>query len=98
MLFPDLVPPAKDEAPVEIQPEPAFEPEPEPEAEAQPDLGFARAVEPEPQAAAAPEIEAPAEPEAEDKPFSSSTPTLLSRMLFPSVRHAAQEAGEPEAE
>ena len=30
VLFPDLVPPAKDEAPVEVQPEPAFESEPEP--------------------------------------------------------------------
>ena len=105
VLFPELVPPAKDEAPVEVQPEPASEwdpePEPEPEqpeAEAQPDFGFARAAEPEPQAAAAPEIEAPAEPEAEEKPFTDSTPTLLSRMLFPSVRHAAQEAGEPEAD
>ena len=90
VLFPDLVPPAKDEAPVEVQPEPVFEPEPEPEAEAQPDLGFAPAVEPEPQDVAAPEVDTPEEPEAE-KPFSSSTPTLLSRMLFPSVRHAVQE-------
>ena len=102
VLFPELVPPAKDEAPVEVQPEPASEwdpeSEPEPEAEAQPDFGFARAAEPEPQAAAAPEIEAPAEPEAEEKPFTGSTPTLLSRMLFPSVRHATQEAGEPEAD
>ena len=97
VLFPDLVPPVKDESPVETQPEPAFEsePEPEPETEAQPDLGFARAVEPEPQAEAAQEIEMPADPEAEEKPFSGSTPTLLSRMLFPSVRHAAQETGEP---
>jgi hypothetical protein len=78
VLFPDLVPPAKSEAPVD-EPEPAFEPDPEPEAEALPDLGFASAVEPE------------LEPEAEEKPFSGSTPTLLSRMLFPSVRHAAQE-------
>jgi hypothetical protein len=104
VLFPELVPPATDEAPVEVPPEPASEsesesePEPEPEAEAQPDFGFARTAEPEPQAAAAPEIEAPAEPEAEEKPFSGSTPTLLSRMLFPSVRHAAQETGESEAD
>ena len=49
VLFPDLAPPVKDEAPVPVQPEPAFESEPEPEAEpeAQPDLGFASAVEPE---------------------------------------------------
>ena len=94
VLFPDLVPPAKDEAPVETQSEPAFEskPEHEPEAEAQPDLGFTRAVEPESHPEAASEIETPAGPEAEEKPFSGSTPTLLSRMLFPSVRHAAQEA------
>ncbi len=77
VLFPDLVPPGKSEAPVAVRPEPAFEPEPE--AEAQPDLGFAPALETDP------------EPEAEEKPFSGSTPTLLSRMLFPSVRHAVQE-------
>ena len=122
VLFPDLVPPARDEAPAELRPEPVPEPEPvselevelevEPEAEAQPepqpDLGFARALEPEfeiapapepepePQAEAAPELETPSEPELapepEEKPFAGSTPTLLSRMLFPSVRHAAQEA------
>ena len=97
VLFPDLVPPAKDEAPVETQPEPAFESEPEPEA--QPDLGFASAVEPEFEAEPAPEIETPPpDPEAEEKPFSGSTPTLLSRMLFPSVRHAAQESGEQVAD
>ena len=98
VLFPDLVPPVKDEAPVEIQPEPAFESEPEPEPEAQPDLGFASAVEPELEAEPAPEIETPADPEAAEKPFSGSTPTLLSRMLFPSVRHAAQESGEQVAD
>ena len=59
MLFPDLVPPAKDEAPVEIQPEPAVESEPKPEPEAQPDLGFASAVEPELEAEPASEIETP---------------------------------------
>jgi hypothetical protein len=96
VLFPDLVPPAKDEAPVEIQPEPGFEPEPEPEA--QPDLGFASAVEPELEAEPAPEIVTPTDPEAEEKPFSGSTPTLLSRMLFPSVRHAVQESGEQVAD
>jgi hypothetical protein len=93
VLFPDLVPPAENEAPAEIQPAPAVESEPEPEPEAQPDLGFASTVEPEPQAAAAPETDTPAEPEAE-KPFSGSTPTLLSRMLFPSVRHAVHDSGE----
>jgi len=98
VLFPELVPPAKDEAPVEIQPVPAFESEPEPEPEAQPDLGFASAVEPEVEAEPAPEIETSADPEAEEKPFSGSTPTLLSRMLFPSVRHAAQESGEQVAD
>ena len=98
VLFPDLVPPAKDEAPVEIQPVPAFESEPEPEPEAQPDLGFASAVEPELEAEPASEIETPADPETEEKPFSGSTPTLLSRMLFPSVRHAAQESGEQVAD
>jgi hypothetical protein len=96
VLFPDLVSPAKDEAPVETQSEPAFESElePEPEPEVQPDLGFAPALEAEP----APEIEPPADPEAEEKPFSGSTPTLLSRMLFPSVRHAVQESGEQAAD
>jgi MshEN domain len=98
VLFPDLVPPAKDEAPVEIQPVPAFESEPEPEPEAQPDLGFASAVEPELGVEPAPEIETSADPDAEEKPFSGSTPTLLSRMLFPSVRHAAQESGEQVAD
>ena len=100
VLFPELVPPANDAAPVEIQPEPAFqsEPESELEPEAEPDLGFASAVEPELEAEPAPEIETPADPEAEEKPFSGSTPTLLSRMLFPSVRHAAQESGEQVAD
>jgi hypothetical protein len=79
VLFPDLVPPAKDEAPA--QPERA--PETEAEADAEPDLGFAPAVEP--------ELEAD-DDDGEEKPFAGSTPTLLSRMLFPSVRHAAQEA------
>jgi MshEN domain len=94
VLFPDLVPPARNGGPVDVQSEPSFEPEPEtdaeavPEAEAEaqpestPDLGFAPALETEPEPGA----------EGEDKPFSGSTPTLLSRMLFPSVRHAAQEA------
>ena len=100
VLFPDLVLPAKDEAPVETQSEPAFESElePEPEPEVQPDLGFAPALEPELEAEPAPEIEPPADPEAEEKPFSGSTPTLLSRMLFPSVRHAVQESGEQAAD
>ena len=84
VLFPDLRPRAQEEAPHEPVP--------------QPDLGFAAAVEsevaPELQAEAAPELETPSEsePASEEKPFSGSTPTLLSRMLFPSVRHAAQEA------
>jgi hypothetical protein len=100
VLFPDLVPPAKDEAPVETQSEPAFESElePEPEPEVQPDLGFAPALEAELEAEPAPEIEPPTDPEAEEKPFSGSTPTLLSRMLFPSVRHAVQESGEQAAD
>src|SRR5262245_27572112 len=50
------------------------------ELEPEPDLGFASTIEADP------------EPDAEEKPFSGSTPTLISRMLFPSVRHAAQEA------
>ena len=90
VLFPNLQPRAQDEAPEAPAP--------------QPDLGFAHAVEPEvaaepqpePEAEAAPELEPPDEPEpaadADEKPFSGSTPTLLSRMLFPSVRHAANEA------
>jgi hypothetical protein len=95
VLFPDLAPPAQNEAPAEIQAEPAFEsePEPEPEPAAQPDLGFASTVDPEPQAAAV-EIDTPPAPVAEEKPFSGSTPTLLSRMLFPSVRHASQDTGD----
>ncbi len=95
---------AEPEPEAEIRPEPELEAEVEPEP--QPDLGFAPALEPEleitpapepePQAEAAPELETPSEPEPapepEEKPFAGSTPTLLSRMLFPSVRHAAQEA------
>ncbi len=89
VLFPNLQPRAHDEGPDAPAP--------------QPDLGFAPAVEPEvaaelqpePEAEAAPELEPPDEPEpaadAEEKPFAGSTPTLLSRMLFPSVRHAAHE-------
>src|SRR5262245_40698696 len=92
VLFPNLRPRAEHEG--------ADEPAP------QPDLGFAPALEPErapepepdpePAAEAAPELEAPEEREpaadGEEKPFAGSTPTLLSRMLFPSVRHAAHEA------
>jgi len=77
VLFPDLVPPAKDEAPAPH----------EPEGDAQPDLGFAPAVEH--------ELEADDEADGQEKPFAGSTPTLLSRMLFPSVRHAAQETEAP---
>jgi hypothetical protein len=97
VLFPELFPQGQAESHDEPQPEP------------EPVLEFTPAVEPErepePQAEAAPEIEP--EPESEDttQPFSGSTPTLLSRMLFPSVRHASQEAEtaaaedpEPEAE
>jgi hypothetical protein len=73
VLFPELVPPAKDEAPAEVL---------APAADAEPDLGFSAAVEP----------EAESDSGDEEKPFGGSTPTLLSRMLFPSVRHAAQEA------
>jgi hypothetical protein len=89
VLFPELLPEAQVESP---------EPQPEPE----PVLEFTPAVEPEPepepQAKAAPEIEP--EPESEDttQPFSGSTPTLLSRMLFPSVRHASQEVETAAAE
>ena len=86
VLFPDLTPRTIRES--------AFEPEPE--AEAQPDRGFAPAeeAETEPQAeeAPVPEAHAGSEPEPDDEPSSSPAPTLLSRMLFPSVRHAAQEA------
>lgn len=90
VLFPNLR--ARQEA--------AVEPEP------QPDSGFAPAVhaepepETEPHAEAAPELDTPSEPEpepaaeseheSEEKPGSS--PTLLAKMLFPSVRHAAHEA------
>jgi type II secretion system (T2SS) protein E len=86
VLFPNLRPRMQDEA--------SAEPEP------RPDSGFAPAVEPEPapepQDEAAPEVATPAEPddaaEAEERPSSGPTPTLLSRMLFPSVRQAAQDA------
>ena len=89
VLFPNLQPRAQAEAPDEPAP--------------QPDLGFAPAIgpeaaaepPPEPEAEAAPELAPPDEPEpaadGEEKPFAGSTPTLLSRMLFPSVRHAAHE-------
>jgi hypothetical protein len=95
VLFPELLPQAEAESHAED------EPEPEPVHEFTP----AAEPEPEPQAEAAPEIEPESEPESEHttQPFSGSTPTLLSRMLFPSVRHASQEAetaaaGEPEPE
>jgi len=95
VLFPNLRA-RQEEAPVERAPQPdsgfapaletKLEPEPEPQGEAQSDA--------EPQAEAQPDPEGQSEPEpaAEpgDKPGAS--PTLLSRMLFPSVRHAAQEA------
>jgi MshEN domain len=90
VLFPELLPQAQAESHDATQPEPetvleftpAVEPEPEPE----------------PQAEAASEIDP--EPESEDttQPFSGSTPTLLSRMLFPSVRHASQEVETAAAE
>jgi hypothetical protein len=97
VLFPDLVPPAKDEAPVEGQPEPAFE------SERSGARGPARSrVCPGARArardGASAGAQTPADPGAEEKPFSGSTPTLLSRMLFPSVRHAAQESGEQVAD
>ena len=72
VLFPDLVPQAKDEASVEL----------EPVADEEPDRGFASTV----------QAEAEGDPVGQEKPFGASTPTLLSRMLFPSVRHAAQGA------
>jgi hypothetical protein len=90
VLFPELLPEAQAESHEETQPEP------------EPVLEFTPMVEPEPEpelrAEAAPEIEP--EPESEDttQPFSGSTPTLLSRMLFPSVRHASQEAETAAAE
>jgi hypothetical protein len=86
VLFPNLRARAENEAPAEPAP--------------QPDLGFVPALEPEvaaeSEAESSPELESPQEPEpgrdGEEKPFAGSTPTLLSRMLFPSVRHAAHEA------
>jgi hypothetical protein len=94
VLFPELLPQAEAESHAEE------EPEPEPVHEFTP----AAQLEPQPQAEAAPEIEPEPEPEHTTQPFSGSTPTLLSRMLFPSVRHASQEAetaaadeSEPEA-
>jgi hypothetical protein len=95
VLFPNLRA-RQEEAPVEQAPQPDSgfapaletdpepEPEPEPQAETQPEPQAEAQAEPEPQS----EPEPAAEPE--DKPGAS--PTLLSRMLFPSVRHAAQEA------
>jgi hypothetical protein len=88
VLFSELLPQAQPESHAETEPEPVLELTP--------------AVEPapEPQAEAAPEIEPEPEPEHEHttQPFSGSTPTLLSRMLFPSVRHASQEAETAAAE
>jgi hypothetical protein len=92
--FPEHPAQAQAAAPVEVQPEPQAEPEPEPAFALSP----APEPEPEPQVEAAPEVEPQPDPELEPQPeqktqpFSGSTPTLLSRMLFPSVRHAAQEA------
>ena len=97
VLFPELLPQAQDESPAEA------------EREEEPVLELTPAVElePESQAETAPELEAEPEPDPESgqttQPFAGSTPALLSRMLFPSVRHAAQEAEaaaveEPEAE
>ena len=77
-------PPALPEPPVDVQPEP------------QPILDFSPVAQPEPQ----PESngEAPVEAGSEPKqPFAGATPTLLSRMLFPSVRQAAQEVETPAA-
>src|SRR5262245_14521403 len=95
VLFPNLQPRAQDDAPDAPAPQPdlGFAPAGEPEVAAEP--------QPEPAAEAAPELEPPDEPEpaadADEKPFTGSTPTLLSRMLFPSVRHAAHESEPPSA-
>jgi len=77
VLFPELLPRTR----------------PESQGEPEPVLELTHAAEPEPHAEAASELAEPEpEPGREDEAFSGSSPTLLSRMLFPSVRHAAQEA------
>jgi MshEN domain len=90
VLFPELLTQAEAQSHAEREPEPVLE------------LTPAVEPEPEPQAEAAPEVEPEPEPEPEHEhttqPFSGSTPTLLSRMLFPSVRHASQEAETAAAE
>jgi Type II secretion system (T2SS), protein E, N-terminal domain len=100
VLFPELLP--------RIQAESRAEPDPEPESVHEFTPAVELELEPDPEAA--PEIEAETEMElepeleADAQAVSGSTPTLLSRMLFPSVRHAAQDteaqvdvAEEPEA-
>jgi hypothetical protein len=86
VLFPELLPQAQAESHDETQPEP------------EPVLEFTHELEPEPQAEPARENEPESESEDTTQPFSGSTPTLLSRMLFPSVRHASQEAETAAAE
>ena len=81
VLFPELLPRVRPESADEGEPEPVLDltPASEPEPELQAEL--------EPEPAAAIEIDSDSEQELQP------APTLLSRMLFPSVRHAAQEAG-----
>src|SRR5262245_7770625 len=88
VLFPELLPriQAESRAEPEPEPEPVLEFTPAVELEAEPEAEPAAEIEPETEA------EAELEPEDEAEAFSGSAPTLLSRMLFPSVRHAAQEA------
>jgi MshEN domain len=84
VLFPELLPQAQAESRAESEPEPEPVLELTPVAELEPETQAEVAPEPEPE----PELEH----EHTTQPFSDSTPTLLSRMLFPSVRHASQEA------
>jgi hypothetical protein len=82
-----------------VQPEPPVEAQLE---QPEPLLEFSPAAddEPDPQPEPAPEAQASADegPEPTHQPFAGSTPKLLSRMLFPSVRHAAHDEVAAEAQ
>jgi hypothetical protein len=106
VLFPNLRARAAEEAPGEPEPQPDFgfapaldaeptqEPEHGPHAEAA--VEVETPSEPDPETEPEPAAEAEAAPVGEEeKSLPGSSPKLLSRMLFPSVRHAAQEPEAP---
>jgi MshEN domain len=77
------------------QPDAPLDPQPEqPEALLEFSPADDDGPEPLPEQAPEPEASGDDEPESRNQPFAGSTPTLLSRMLFPSVRHATHEGAE----